>query len=95
LEELLMHWLLRLLGLEWNGASMPFWGDNIVLGQGLSMLLRSVSAMESGLTLFAYPLKGPQRFGVVSFDEAGNGLTLEEKTFLASLHSCDYRSLFS
>ena len=63
-------------------------GDNIFFGQGFSPLLRSVSARESGATLFAYPVKDPQRFGVVSFDEAGNALALEEKPLLpASNHA--------
>lgn len=54
-------------------------GDNIFFGQGFSPLLRSISGRESGATLFAYPVKDPERFGVVSFDEAGNALKLEEK----------------
>jgi glucose-1-phosphate thymidylyltransferase len=54
-------------------------GDNIFFGQGFSPLLRSISDRESGATLFAYPVKDPRRFGVVSFDEAGCAFKLEEK----------------
>jgi glucose-1-phosphate thymidylyltransferase len=54
-------------------------GDNIFFSLGFSPLMRSISDREFGATLFAYPVKDPQRFGVVSFDETGNALRLEEK----------------
>lgn len=54
-------------------------GDNIFFGQGFSPMLNSLSDRESGATLFAYPVKDPQRFGVVTFDESGNTLNIEEK----------------
>lgn len=57
-------------------------GDNIFYGGGFSGKLKSVvnNIKESnGATVFGYPVKDPQRFGVVEFDEAGKVLSLEEK----------------
>lgn len=57
-------------------------GDNIFYGGGFSGKLKSVvnNIKEfGGATVFGYPVKDPQRFGVVEFDEAGNVLSLEEK----------------
>lgn len=57
-------------------------GDNIFYGGGFSGKLKSVvnNIKEfDGATVFGYPVKDPQRFGVVEFDEAGKVLSLEEK----------------
>lgn len=57
-------------------------GDNIFYGGGFSGKLKSVvnNIKEfGGATVFGYPVKDPQRFGVVEFDEAGKVLSLEEK----------------
>lgn len=57
-------------------------GDNIFYGQSFTrMLLDAVERTdrENVCTLWAYSVKDPQRFGVVSFDEAGKAETLEEK----------------
>ncbi len=54
-------------------------GDNIFFGHGLADQLRSASELEHGATIFAYPVRDPQRYGVVEFDSTGRALTLEEK----------------
>ena len=57
-------------------------GDNIFYGGGFSGKLKSVvnNIKEfGGATVFGYPVKDTQRFGVVEFDEAGKVLSLEEK----------------
>lgn len=57
-------------------------GDNIFYGGGFSGELKSVVSNIKefgGATVFGYPVKDPQRFGVVEFDEAGKVLSLEEK----------------
>lgn len=57
-------------------------GDNIFYGGGFSGKLKPVvnNIKEfNGATVFGYPVKDPQRFGVVEFDEAGKVLSLEEK----------------
>lgn len=57
-------------------------GDNIFYGGGFSGKLKSVVEninKNGGATVFGYPVKDPQRFGVVDFDENGKVLSLEEK----------------
>lgn len=54
-------------------------GDNIFYGHGLPTLLRTAAARKQGATVFAYPVKDPERYGVVEFDPSGNAVSLEEK----------------
>lgn len=56
-------------------------GDNIFYGAGFSGILhKAVKHAESGVaTIFGYPVKDPERFGVVEFDSSGKALSLEEK----------------
>src|SRR6187551_1026127 len=54
-------------------------GDNIFYGHGLSELLASATKRESGATIFAYEVADPERYGIVSFDDAGKATTIEEK----------------
>ncbi|MBN9349736.1 MAG: glucose-1-phosphate thymidylyltransferase RfbA [Chitinophagaceae bacterium] len=53
-------------------------GDNIFYGSGLSRLLQQ-SANPKGAVIFAYPVKDPERYGVVEFDKNFNALSIEEK----------------
>ncbi|MHC1701696.1 MAG: glucose-1-phosphate thymidylyltransferase RfbA [Humidesulfovibrio sp.] len=54
-------------------------GDNIFYAKGLSEVLQRAAALKKGGTIFAYPVKDPERFGVVEFDEEQNVLSIEEK----------------
>ena len=57
-------------------------GDNIFAGHGLNdRLRRAVENAESGkgATVFGYYVNDPERFGIVSFDENGRAITIEEK----------------
>jgi glucose-1-phosphate thymidylyltransferase len=55
-------------------------GDNLFYGGGFGPLLRSVAANVAGATVFAYPVRDPERFGVVEFDPVTRkALSIEEK----------------
>jgi len=54
-------------------------GDNIFYGQGFPEILRRASTNVTGATIFAYPVRDPQQYGVVDFDKAGRAVSLEEK----------------
>ena len=57
-------------------------GDNIFYGQSFTKMLTDACARttnEDRATIFAYAVKDPNRYGVVSFDEKGNALKIVEK----------------
>lgn len=54
-------------------------GDNIFYGQGFSPKLLSAAEQKSGATVFCYPVKDPERFGVVEFDANQKAISIEEK----------------
>jgi glucose-1-phosphate thymidylyltransferase len=54
-------------------------GDNLFHGHELTTLLRRAAARPRGATVFAYPVKEPQRYGVVEFDADGRAKSIEEK----------------
>lgn len=56
-------------------------GDNIFYGQGFTaMLIDALNiAKNNEATVFAYPVLDPQRYGVVTLDENGKAIEIEEK----------------
>ena len=54
-------------------------GDNIFYGQGFQKLLSQAASQSRGATIFGYPVRDPQRYGVVEFDAEGLAISLEEK----------------
>jgi glucose-1-phosphate thymidylyltransferase len=54
-------------------------GDNIFYGEALPRLLQGAAARERGATVFAYPVKDPERYGVIEFDQRGKAVGIDEK----------------
>jgi len=57
-------------------------GDNIFAGHGLKKRLQKAAANAEngkGATVFGYYVDDPERFGIVSFDENGKAVSIEEK----------------
>jgi glucose-1-phosphate thymidylyltransferase len=54
-------------------------GDNIFFGTGLPDILRSAAKLNQGAVIFAYPVKDPERYGVVEFDKNYQVISLDEK----------------
>lgn len=55
-------------------------GDNIFYGNTLSeKLLNCVEISKSKASVFGYHVEDPQRYGVISFDNDGNAISIEEK----------------
>lgn len=54
-------------------------GDNIFFGHDLPVLLRDAVKTTRGATVFAYEVNDPERYGVVTFDDRGQAIALEEK----------------
>jgi glucose-1-phosphate thymidylyltransferase len=54
-------------------------GDNIFFGQGFQNYLSRAARRHLGATIFAYPVKDPERYGVVELDSDEVPLSIEEK----------------
>ncbi len=54
-------------------------GDNLFHGHDLIAQLQASNGQPRCATVFAYPVRDPERYGVVEFDAAGRVLSLEEK----------------
>ncbi len=54
-------------------------GDNIFYGQKFADILKNAVQLEAGGLIFGYPVRDPERYGVVDFDTHGNVMGIEEK----------------
>ncbi len=54
-------------------------GDNVFFGQGLGESLSQAASLQEGALIFAYPVRDPERYGVVEFDKQHRAISLEEK----------------
>jgi glucose-1-phosphate thymidylyltransferase len=54
-------------------------GDNLFFGNGLPELLTNAANRQHGATIFAYHVRDPERYGVVTFDEKDQPVGIEEK----------------
>jgi glucose-1-phosphate thymidylyltransferase len=70
-----------LIGRDWiaGEACALALGDNLIHGDHLSATLRAAATRPQGATVFAYQVRDPERYGVVSFDAAGRAVDLVEK----------------
>lgn len=70
-----------LIGEDWlDGASCALaLGDNLIFADHLNVMLRTAARREEGATVFAYPVRDPQRYGVVTFDDDGRPFDVVEK----------------
>ncbi len=70
-----------LIGERWingEGCALAL-GDNLIHGDHLSTLLRAAAARPQGATVFAYQVRDPERYGVVSFNTDGKAVQIVEK----------------
>jgi glucose-1-phosphate thymidylyltransferase len=69
------------IGAEWiNGQPCALaLGDNMIFGEHLSRTLRRAAAVQDGATVFAYHVRDPERYGVVTMDDDGRALKIVEK----------------
>jgi glucose-1-phosphate thymidylyltransferase len=70
-----------LIGREFIGADTVclILGDNIFYGPGLSGILGRAVRLQKGGLIFGYPVKDPERYGVVEFDGNCHVVGIEEK----------------
>jgi glucose-1-phosphate thymidylyltransferase len=54
-------------------------GDNIFYGPGLSGILERAVRLQKGGLIFGYPVRDPERYGVVEFDGDCRVIGIEEK----------------
>lgn len=57
-------------------------GDNLFFGHDLSNVLKDVPGhlkKYGGAVIFGYPVKDPERYGIVEVDKVGRALSIEEK----------------
>lgn len=59
-------------------SSILILGDNLFYGHGTAAMIGS-AVQRPGATVFAYRVQDPERYGVVSFDDHGSAVSLEEK----------------
>jgi glucose-1-phosphate thymidylyltransferase len=62
-----------------NDACALVLGDNIFYGHDFTADLQNAARKQTGATVFAYPVKDPERYGVVEFDSARKAVSIEEK----------------
>ena len=70
-----------ILGAEFigNDCCAMVLGDNLFYGTDLISKLERAAKRSAGATIFAYPVRDPERFGIVEFDADERPLSLEEK----------------
>ena len=62
-----------------NSPSALILGDNIFYGDNSRTQIKEANNKENGSTIFAYRVKDPNRYGVITFNAEGKALEIEEK----------------
>jgi glucose-1-phosphate thymidylyltransferase len=62
-----------------DGGVCLILGDNVFYGTSLESRCRRAAEQEEGATIFAYWVKDPERYGVVTLDHQGRPLSIVEK----------------
>ena len=62
-----------------NEPSCLVLGDNLFYGDNIQYILKNSAMLKHGGKIFAYRVKDPERYGIVSFDNANNAVSIEEK----------------
>jgi len=70
-----------IIGKEFIGSSNValILGDNLFHGETLENHFTKSQNRNNGATVFAYPVKNPERYGVANFDVDGSVVSIEEK----------------
>jgi glucose-1-phosphate thymidylyltransferase len=70
-----------LIGRDWleGQACALALGDNLIHADHLSTLMRAAAHRPVGASVFAYRVRDPERYGVVSFDDSGRAVEIVEK----------------
>ena len=70
-----------LIGKEFIGSSNValILGDNLFHGETLETHFTKSQLKNNGATVFAYPVKNPEKYGVANFDNNGRVISIEEK----------------
>lgn len=62
-----------------NEACSLILGDNIFYGSGLVTKIQEAAKLQNGAVIFAYPVRDPNRYGIVELDKERKPISLEEK----------------
>jgi glucose-1-phosphate thymidylyltransferase len=54
-------------------------GDNLFYGTDLTAKVEKAARRDSGATVFAYPVRNPEQFGVIELDSDERPISIEEK----------------
>ncbi|MEK9570816.1 MAG: glucose-1-phosphate thymidylyltransferase RfbA [Paracoccaceae bacterium] len=70
-----------LVGKHFLGSSdvVLMLGDNILFGSGLPSILQNSISKNVGATIFTYPVKETEKFGVLTLDARGKAVCVDEK----------------